>query len=122
MAVLGKLESRVMELLWQLPAPGSGREVHTRLTAERDLAYTTVMTVLDRLAKKGLAARDREGRKWLYSAARSREDLVADEVIELLGTDRGDRRAALARIVKRLPAADRRVLAELVAADRPSHR
>jgi predicted transcriptional regulator len=114
MAVLGELESRVMDVLWHVADPWSVREVHTRLAAERDLAYTTVMTVLDRLAKKGLVGRVRDGRQWLYSPAQSREGLIAGEVLELLGTDQEDRRAVLEQIVRRLPAADRGVLVELL--------
>ena len=48
------------------------------LTRDRDLAYTTVMTVLDRLAKKGLVHRERDGRAYLYPPAQTREELVAD--------------------------------------------
>lgn len=112
MAVLGELESRVMDLLWHAAAPVSVREVHTQLIAERDLAYTTVMTVLDRLAKKGLVGRSRDGRLWRYAPALTRADLVAGEVVELLGQDPAARLAALDEVLRRLTSADRRALSE----------
>lgn len=118
MAILGELESRVMDVLWHVSQPTSVRDVHTQLAAERELAYTTVMTVLDRLAKKDVVKRVRDGRQWLYSPARSRELLIADEVIELLGVDPDNRRAALKEILRRLSSADREMLAALLSAHR----
>lgn len=74
-----------MEILWAHPEQAmSVREVHERLARRRDLAYTTVMTVLDRLSKKDIVHRQLEGRAWLYRPARTRVDLVAGEIGELL--------------------------------------
>lgn len=84
MAVLGELENAVMEILWSHRVSMSVRDVHVLLGQQRDLAYTTVMTVLDRLSKKGIADRTLEGRAWLYSPAVTRVQLVAAEVEELL--------------------------------------
>ena len=84
MPQLGVLESRVMEVLWNASSPLSVREVHDSLSASADLAYTTVMTVLDRLAKKHLLLRDRDGKAWLYRTAASREQLLVGEVLEAL--------------------------------------
>ena len=55
---LGELERAIMDVLWEAANPLSVREVSGLLT-DRDLAHTTVMTVLDRLAKKGFARRER---------------------------------------------------------------
>jgi predicted transcriptional regulator len=84
MAVTGELEQAVMEILWARTDPLSVREVHDLISIERDLAYTTVLTVLDRLAKKGLVLRNLEGRAWLYRPTRSRAAETAVEVQELL--------------------------------------
>ena len=99
-ARLGELERAVMEHLWGLAEQGvSGvtvREVHDVLGTERDLAYTTLMTVLDRLAKKHLVDRERDGRAWRYTATASRDRLTADTMrstLDELGAD--DRRSAL---------------------------
>ena len=66
-----------MEQLWARPGGATVRDVHDALAADRGLAYTTVMTVLDRLAKKGLASRVREGKAWRYAASHSEESLTA---------------------------------------------
>ncbi|GAA0922828.1 hypothetical protein GCM10009554_00640 [Kribbella koreensis] len=95
---LGDLERRVMEQLWAADGALTVREVHERLSRTRELAYTTVMTVLDRLAKKRLTERERDGKAWRYKAAAPREELAADLMRDAL--DRaGDRREALVRFV-----------------------
>lgn len=80
MTSLGSLEQAIMTVLWEeAPAGGRGltvREVLDRLT-DRDPAYTTVMTVLTRLAAKGLTERTRDGRAWRYTPVRTRESLTA---------------------------------------------
>jgi predicted transcriptional regulator len=75
MKALGPLEERVLELLWRSPAERSVREVQDELGGE--LAYTTVMTTLDRLYKKGLLLRRREGAAFRYEARESREAFAA---------------------------------------------
>ena len=97
---LGDLERAIMDVLWEdEDGPGlTVREVSERLT-DRDLAYTTVMTVLDRLAKKGLVARQLEGRAWLYEPARSRLDLYVTTVNEALEGLTDEERADVLRRV-----------------------
>jgi predicted transcriptional regulator len=87
-----------MDVLWEATAPMTVREVSGQLT-ERDLAHTTVMTVLDRLSKKGFARRQRDGRAWRYRAAESREAYVTELMLSALDQT-GDRQAALARFVR----------------------
>ena len=65
MTRLGDLERAVMDVLWDRSGPATVREVVDGLDG-RDLAYTTVMTVLDRLAGKGMVERERAGRAWSY--------------------------------------------------------
>ncbi len=72
-----------MERLWDHPDGLLVRDVLEALDA--DLAYTTVMTVLDRLAKKHLVTRIREGRAWRYAPAASREEQTARLLRETLG-------------------------------------
>jgi predicted transcriptional regulator len=71
---LGPLEREVMGVMWA-GGDKSVRDVQTQLP--RAVAYTTVMTTLDRLFKKELVQRRRAGRAFVYTAARSREDLAA---------------------------------------------
>lgn len=90
-----------MGILWSSPESLSVREVHERLAADRDLAYTTVMTVLDRLAKKGLATRHLDGRAWLYRPSLSQVDAVTRVVIEELAELAPPaRRAVLAAVAR----------------------
>ena len=67
---LGPLEVTVLEILWTL-REGNVRDVVDRL--DRPLAYTTVMTTLDRLFKKGLLSRRKFDRAFIYAPALSRE-------------------------------------------------
>ncbi|MGB3257396.1 MAG: BlaI/MecI/CopY family transcriptional regulator [Ornithinimicrobium sp.] len=104
---LGDLERAVMTVLWDQGGNQSVRQVLTDLNGSRDLAYTTVMTVLDRLAKKGLAHRTRDGRAWMYSAAASREELTAASMRVGLDTlDSGDRQAAMLHFLDSADAAE----------------
>lgn len=92
-----------MAQLWSAGAPLTVREVHERL--ERELAYTTVMTVLGRLAKKGLVRQERDGKAYRYAAASSREEMAASLMLDALGDVGGvggDRTAALAAFVDRV--------------------
>lgn len=86
-AALGTLERQVMEIVW-LAGAVTVRDVQGKLP--RAAAYTTVMTTLDRLFKKGFVSRTRSGRAYVYRAVRSRvqtEAAVASGVLSgLLAT------------------------------------
>src|SRR3954453_2522188 len=103
MAGLGDLERDVMAQLWAAPEPLTVRQVCERLSAERDLAYTTVMTVLDRLAKKGVVTQERADRAYRYLPAQRREEMTAALMLDALSASPdGVRDAALAHFVGRL--------------------
>lgn len=112
---LGDLERRVMKELWSSAEPRSVRDVHAALIRERDLAYTTVMTVLDRLAKKGLVNRESSGRAYLYSAVQSREEMVADVMHEALDGTGQERTAALVAFVDRVTPEEAATMREALA-------
>lgn len=94
---LGDLERTVMDILWTHGPDLSVRDVMDHLPdrGSKELAYTTVMTVLDRLAKKGMAARQRDGRAWRYTADASREELAATALRSALDNVQADRRMAM---------------------------
>ncbi|MFC4063309.1 BlaI/MecI/CopY family transcriptional regulator [Actinoplanes subglobosus] len=96
------LEREVMTKLWDAGEPLTVRQVHDLLSRERDLAYTTVMTVLDRLAKKGLVTQQRADRAYKYAPAQTREEMTAGVMMDAL-TATPDRDAALAYFVGQLP-------------------
>jgi predicted transcriptional regulator len=97
---LGELERAVMAQLWAAPGSLTVREVHDRL--ERELAYTTVMTVLGRLAKKGVVRQERDGKAYRYAAASTREQLAASLMLDALGDVGEGRTAALVAFVDRV--------------------
>lgn len=101
-----------MEVLWAHEdaggQPATAREVG-RALAGRDLAYTTVMTVLDRLAKKGFLRRTRDGRAWRYRPAASREGYVTELMLGALELT-GDRDAALAHFAQSVSGDEAEVL------------
>ena len=102
------------------------RQVHEALSARRDLAYTTIMTVLQRLAKKNLVVQHRDDRAHRYAPTHGRDELVAGLMVDALDqvSDSGSREAALVHFVERVgadeAAALRRALAELESKHRDS--
>ena len=70
---LAPLELECLSVLWPL-GEGTVREIHRQLAASRPRAYTTIMTIMDRLAHKGIVTRRRVGRAYRYQA-----NLSADE-------------------------------------------
>ncbi len=107
----GALEAAVLEQLWAKPAGLTSRQVLERL--DGDLAYTTVMTILNRLWAKGLLTRERHGRACRYSPLLSESELVALRMAEALQVAH-DRRASLSRFVEDLSDADEIVLRDLL--------
>jgi predicted transcriptional regulator len=79
---LGPLEERVLEEVWKRPHPVTVRELVDESC--NDLAYTTVMTTLDRLFKKSLLRREAEGRAFRYSPRCTREELHQQALSETL--------------------------------------
>ena len=120
---LGELERAVMDHLWDAATPQTVRQVHEALAARRELAYTTVMTVLQRLARKGLVIQIRADRAHQYTPAHGRDELVAGLMVDALdqAADSVDRQAALMHFVGRVGADEadalRRALADLEARD-----
>ncbi|EIV94569.1 BlaI/MecI/CopY family transcriptional regulator [Frankia sp. QA3] len=109
MARLGDLERSVMDVLWSSEGWLTAREVAARLDHERDLAYTTVLTVLERLERKGFVRRQRAARAHRYAASDSREAVVAEAMMEALGTA-DDRGSALVRFVGSVSAEEAEIL------------
>ena len=101
---LGDLEREVMTQLWDAGEPLTVRQVHERVGRDRDLAYTTVMTVLDRLAKKAVVIQEKTDRAYRYAPAQSREEMTAALMLDALSgaPDGAARDAALAHFVGRL--------------------
>ena len=108
-----------MDVLWDV-VPGTSDGVTVREVADaldgRELAYTTVMTVLDRLAGKGMVQREREGRAWRYRPAASREAHIAQLMLDALDLG-GSRDAALVRFARSVTGTEAEVLRAALGAE-----
>lgn len=102
---MGTLESEVLNVLWASDEPLAVREVLQRLNADRGdahrLAYTTVMTVLARMASKGVLERERVGRGFTYRPVAPDEAALA---VRKVLDQHGD--AALAQFLSQAEADD----------------
>ena len=101
------------------------RQVHEALAARRELAYTTIMTVLQRLAKKNLVTQQRDDRAHRYLPVHGRDELVAGLMVDALkqADESQGRAAALVHFVGQVNADEadvlRQALAALEATDAP---
>ncbi|TMR20814.1 BlaI/MecI/CopY family transcriptional regulator [Nonomuraea turkmeniaca] len=98
---LGELESAIMDRMWATNAPASVRDVLEHLRKDRALAYTTVMTVMDKLHTKGLLKRKPVGRAYIYEAVSSKEAYTAD-VMRVSLAKSGNRAATFVHFLERL--------------------
>lgn len=90
-APLGELEAAVLEVLWSSPSALSVREVLGRVRRRPALAYTTVLTVLDRLHGKGVVVREKDGKAYRYAPSTTREAWFGERAARTLaGAKPGD--------------------------------
>jgi len=97
---LAELELDCMKVLWKYPGSSVAQ---VRAGLQRPLAYTTVMTVLDRMSAKGLVARRKNGRAYLYTAALDQETARRSAVSRLAARFFDNDLSALVRYASRLP-------------------
>jgi predicted transcriptional regulator len=87
----GELEAVVMDRIWNRDETTTVREIFDELAAEREIAYTTVMSTMDNLHTKGWLARERDGKAYRYWPALTREQHSAQLMREALdGGGRSD--------------------------------
>ena len=111
MPALGNLEARVMRRIWVRREPVTVRDVLGDLQQERPVAYTTVMTVMDNLRKKGWLQRQAEGRAYRYAPLISAEEYSAGLMRQALAAS-SDRPAVLMRFIGELSADEADALEE----------
>jgi predicted transcriptional regulator len=109
MRQLGELEAVIMDRLWARGRPALVREMVDDLRPGRPLAYTTVMTVMENLYRKGWLRRQKDGRAWRYEPTGSRSGYTAALMNDALGTS-PDRRTALAHFVLQMSPHDAALL------------
>ena len=97
----GDLEAVIMDRVWEHAEPVTVRELHDELAAERVIAYTTVMSTMDNLHRKGWLNRVKEGKAYRYSATASRAEYSARLMREALA-DGGDTEMVLSHFLAQI--------------------
>jgi predicted transcriptional regulator len=92
---LAPLELACMNALWPL-GEASVREIRASMSESRPRAYTTIMTIMDRLAHKGIVERQRAGRAWRYRPNLTAEDARTHAIAQVVEGFFGGSAAALA--------------------------
>jgi predicted transcriptional regulator len=97
----GDLEAVIMHMVWDRDGPVTVRELFRELGQERSIAYTTVMSTMDNLHRKGWLARVKEGKAYHYTPTASRAQYSARVMREALA-DGGDAEAVLSHFVAQI--------------------
>lgn len=103
-----------MDALWSGDRPMAVKDVLEHVPGESSLAYTTVMTVLNRLHRKGMVLREKTGRAYVYRPTRSRATHTA-ELMEQALAGTSDRGTALLRFVEKMPGGELDALRRAIA-------
>ena len=118
----GDLEAVIMRRVWDHEGPVTVRELYEELQRERAIAYTTVMSTMDNLHRKGWLARERDGKAYRYTAVANREEYSARLMREALA-EAGDTEAVLSHFVAAMDGGQAealRAVLEKLAGRRPS--
>ena len=109
----GDLEAVIMHKVWDHDGPVTVRELLDELLQERDIAYTTVMSTMDNLHRKGWLARAKDGKAYRYTATASREEYSARLMQEALA-DGGDTEMVLSHFVAQMDGEESDVLSAVL--------
>jgi predicted transcriptional regulator len=107
----GELEAVVIDRVWSRDGATTVREIYDELAADRDIAYTTVMSTMDNLHRKGWLARERAGKAYRYWPTLTREEHSARLMREAFN-DGGDIGLVLTHFVERMSADESAQLSE----------
>ena len=109
----GDLEAVIMHRVWERGKPVTVRDLFDELSAERTIAYTTVMSTMDNLHRKGWLGRVKEGKAYRYTATASREEYSARLMREALAGG-GEAEVVLSHFVAQIDGEESEVLREVV--------
>jgi predicted transcriptional regulator len=109
----GELETVIMARVWEHSAPVTVRQLFDELAGERAIAYTTVMTTMDNLHRKGWLTRVKAGKAYRYTATASRDEYSARLMREALDGG-GDTRAVLSHFVAQMDGEESELLRAVV--------
>lgn len=105
---LGELEKEVMEVVWQSAKSITVRHVFESIRKRRKIAYTTVMTIMGRLVKKGFLKTEVSGKAYIYKAVFSKDKFltrISRQIIKNLTSSFGDTAIAhFAQELEKIPA------------------
>src|SRR6201987_3844444 len=102
-----------MDRVWARPGPVTVRDICDELRGERAIAYTTVMSTMDNLHRKGWLAREKDGKAYRYTATASREEYSARLMREALDGG-GGTEGVLSHFVAQMGGAESEVLRTVV--------
>jgi len=105
----GELETVIMHMVWDHGRPVTVRELFDELAQERAIAYTTVMSTMDNLHRKGWLVRTKDGKAYRYTATASREEYSARLMQEALAVG-GDAEAVLTHFIAQIGSAESEAL------------
>ena len=105
----GELETVIMHMVWDHGGPVTVRELFDELAQERAIAYTTVMSTMDNLHRKGGLARTKDGKAYRYTATASREEYSARLMQEALAVG-GDTELVLTHFIAQIGGAESEAL------------
>lgn len=112
--MLGSLESEVMDIIWRKGCEVCVRDIFEELASRREIAYTTVMTIMVRLSEKKLLRKRKAGKVSFYEPALSRDEFtvnVVGNVVDSLLEDFAD--ATMSHFLSRVGRHDRETIAKL---------
>jgi predicted transcriptional regulator len=109
----GDLETVIMHMVWDHDTPVTVRELFDQLKQERAIAYTTVMSTMDNLHRKGWLERVKEGKAYRYTATASREEYSARLMREALDGG-GNTEMVLSHFIAQMGGAESEVLRSVV--------
>jgi predicted transcriptional regulator len=109
----GDLESVIMHMVWDHDGPVTVRDLFDELSQGRPIAYTTVMSTMDNLHRKGWLEREKEGKAYRYTATASREEYSARLMREALAVG-GDTETVLSHFVAEIGGPESEVLRSVV--------
>lgn len=115
MRSFGHLERDIMRVIWRADDPVTGHDIAAQLPPGRDIAYTTLITVVDRLRDKGMLTRFRDGRSFRYQAKITEEEYAAQLMSQALDAS-DDRSKALLHFAGQLDPAEAAALRAALAA------
>jgi predicted transcriptional regulator len=109
----GDLEAEIMHRVWAHDGPVTVRELFDEMRTQRAIAYTTVMSTMDNLHRKGWLSRDKDGKAYRYTAVASREEYSARLMREAMA-EAGDTEAVLSHFVAQMDGEQSQVLADVL--------